>query len=183
MELAKINEIWKDIENYEGYYQISSLGRVRGVDRYIIRKDGKMQHYKSTVLKPFQGKTCNYLSVQLSKDNIAQKFMIHRLVAYAFLNLDKNSDLEVNHKDGNRHNNNVGNLEVVTHQENIDHSIANNLKNDYGEKSTNAKLTNLQVAEIRRLWLNGVKQIDLAYKYGISKQSISKIVNYKTYFR
>ena len=90
MELAKINEIWKDIENYEGYYQISSLGRVRSVDRYVIRKDGKMQYCKSTILKSFQGKTCNYLSVQLSKDSITQKFMIHRLVAYAFLNLDKN---------------------------------------------------------------------------------------------
>lgn len=109
--------------------------------------------------------------------------MVHRLVAQAFLELDINSDMEVNHIDGNRYNNCVTNLEVITHQQNIDHSIRMGLKNDYGEKSSNAKLTNQQAKEIREAWKQGMMQKDLAKKYGVSKQTICRIVNNKVYFR
>lgn len=109
--------------------------------------------------------------------------MVHRLVAQAFLGLDLSSCWEVNHKDGNRHNNRVCNLEIVTHQQNIDHSIVTGLKCDYGEQSTNAKLTNTEATEIRQAWLRGAMQKDLAEIYGVSKQTICKIVNNKSYIR
>lgn len=109
--------------------------------------------------------------------------MIHRLVAYEFLGLSHSSLLEVNHKDGNRHNNRVSNLEVVTHQQNIDHSIITNLKNDYGECSINAKLTNRQADEIRWLWENGMMQKDIAKMYNVCKQTICNIIHYKRYFK
>lgn len=176
-------EEWRDIKNYEGYYQISSFGRVRSVDRLITRSDERVYCLKSQILKPFQGKTCNYLSIQLSKNNICEKFMIHRLVAYEFLGLHKDSLLEVNHKDGNRHNNRVCNLEVVTHQQNIEHSIITNLKNDYGERSSNAKLTNKQAAEIRWLWANGMMQKNISKMYNVCKQTICNIVHNKSYLR
>lgn len=176
-------EEWRDIAGYEGYYQVSSYGNVRSLDRNIVRKDGKIYHCDSRILIPFQGNTCNYLSVQLSKYGISQKYMIHRLVAYSFLKLSPNSSLEVNHKDGNCRNNCVENLEIVTHQENINHSVAMNLKHDYGEQSTNAKLTNTQAAEIRKMCHCGIKQVELAEIYHVSKQTINRIVHNKTYFR
>lgn len=176
-------EEWRDIKGYEGYYQISSFGRVRSVDRLITRSDGRIYCLKSKILKPFQGNTCNYLSTQLSKNNVCEKFMIHRLVAYEFLGLSHSSLLEVNHKDGNRHNNRVSNLEVVTHQQNIDHSIITNLKNDYGECSINAKLTNRQADEIRWLWENGMMQKDIAKMYNVCKQTICNIIHHKRYFK
>lgn len=178
-----MNEEWRDITNYEGYYQVSSFGNVRSVERTILRSNGIKQHCKSVILKPFQGKTCNYLSVQLSKDNHTEKFMIHRLVAYMFLGLRSESDLEVNHIDGNRYNNKLDNLEIVTHQQNIDHSIIHQLKDDYGEKSTNAKLTNEQAYNIRRMWQNGMPQNIIAQKFQISKQTVCNIVHYKTYIK
>lgn len=176
-------EEWKDIVGYEGYYQVSSYGNVKSLDRNIMRKDGRMYHCYSHILIPFQGYTCNYLLVQLSKNNITHKYMIHRLVAYAFLGLSIDSLLEVNHKDGNRHNNRVENLEIVTHQENINHSVIMNLKHDYGEQSTNAKLTNKDAAMIRQMWHYGVKQVELAKMYNVSKQAINCLVHNKTYFR
>lgn len=176
-------EEWKDIVGYEGYYQVSSYGNVKSLDRNIVRKDGKIYRCYSRILIPFQGHTCNYLTVQLSKNNITQKYMIHRLVAYMFLGLLPDSSLEVNHKDGNRHNNCVDNLEIITHQENINHSVAMNLKHDYGEQSTNAKLTNKDAAMIRQMWYNGVKQVELAEMYRVSKQAINRLVHNKSYFR
>lgn len=176
-------EIWKDIVGYEGYYQVSSLGRVKSIDRDVLRCDERWQHCKSHILIPFQGTTCNYLSIQLSKDNSPQKFLLHRLVAIAFLGLNPITELEVNHKDGNRHNNKVENLEIVSHQQNIDHSVVTGLKHDYGENHVHALLTNLQANEIRKSWHNGAKQKDLAVKYRVSKQAICNIVHYKTYFK
>ncbi|NDV63916.1 NUMOD4 domain-containing protein [Bacteroides sp. 224] len=178
-----MKEVWKDIPEYEGYYQVSNNGNVRSVDRYVDKSDGTIQFCKGRVLTPFKGATCNYLSIQLSKYNCTHKFLIHRLVAIVFLELDTNSKLEVNHKNGVRFDNRAANLEVVTHQVNIDHSVANMLKNDYGELSTNAKLTNQQAAEIREQHSKGVLQKDLAATYGVHKQTICNIVNNKTYFK
>ena len=108
--------------------------------------------------------------------------MTHILVARTFLdNFDKG--LEVNHKDGNILNNNLSNLELVTHQKNIDHSVITGLKNDYGENSSNSALTNVQANEIRLRWKSGEKQNALALEYGVSKQTVNNIVHFKTYFK
>lgn len=179
----KAKEKWCDIEGFEGFYQASSLGNIRSVDRYVERSDGRLVFCKGRVLSTFQGTTCNYLSVQLSKHNTPSKHLVHRLIAKTFLGLRPDSDLEVNHIDGNRHNNRVDNLEIVSHQQNIDHSVATGLKNDYGEKHAHAKLTNQQAADIRDMWKRGVKQKDMAEMYGVHKQVICNIVNYKTYIR
>lgn len=178
-----MKEIWRYIPSYEHFYEVSNFGRVRSVERVVMRKDGRFMHCDSVILKPFKGNTCNYLSVQLSINNKPQKFMIHRLVACTFLGLSNNSDLEVNHKDGNTFNNKLNNLEIVTHQQNIDHSVRNNLKNDYGENSSNAKLTNAEADNIRCMWKKGVKQKDIAELYGVCKQTICNIVHNKRYLK
>ena len=92
--------------------------------------------------------------------------------------------LEVNHIDGNRDNNRADNLEMCTHQRNMEHAIAGGLKRDYGEKSVNAKLTNGQAEEIRVRYSSGqASQNSLAKQYGVSRQTVSAIIRYKKYIR
>lgn len=118
-------ETWKDIEGYEGLYQVSNLGRVKSLERTIIRNDGKSYHQKEHIMKEYKNKD-GYLYVALSKKNIGVvNKNIHRLVAQAFLdwnnykttgteNKNNLKKLEVNHIDGNKENNNFTNLEICT---------------------------------------------------------------------
>lgn len=138
---------------------------------------------KGRVLKTFQGTTCNYKSVQLSKRNVCSKHLVHRLVAQAFLGLDTSSKMEVNHIDGDRFNNRVSNLEVVTHQQNIDHSRALGLNKDYGENHKRARLTNEQASQARSMWANGIQQKDIAKHFKVCKQTICNVVRHKTYIQ
>ena len=121
--------------------------------------------------------------MRLYKGGVGTKFSVHRLVAQHFLP-EWNPKLEVNHIDGDRYNNTADNLEMYTHQRNMEHAIASGLKQDYGEKSVNAKLTNAQAEEVRVKYFSGkVSQNTLAKQYGVSRQTVSAIVRYKKYIR
>ena len=102
------NEIWKDIDGYEGLYQVSNLGRVKSLN---YRRTGKERILKA--LKDRYG----YLHVKLCKDGKAKEYTIHRLVAEAFL-YNPNGFSDVNHKDEDKENNAVGNLEWCSHKYN-----------------------------------------------------------------
>lgn len=116
-----MKEEWRAIEGYEGLYEVSNLGNVRSVDRHV--KDNKyLRLFKSVILKPTEhnGKQ-SYYYVSLRVKGKTNKNFVHRLVAQAFiLNIDKKP--QVNHKDGNVHNNCVENLEWVTNAENTQHA-------------------------------------------------------------
>ena len=114
-------EIWLPIKGYEGIYEISSCGNVRSLDRWINTspKFGSRRKIKGKQLTPVN--TAGYNGVSLMKDGKTYRAYIHRLVAETFIPNSKNRK-EVNHKDFNRKNNNVENLEWVTHKENIQHS-------------------------------------------------------------
>ena len=177
-----MKEIWKDIPEYEGYYQVSNLGRIRSIKRYVLRCDGRLQFCNGKIIKQRPTTTCHYLVVDLCKNNIRKHYLVHVLVARSFYNNSCN-DVEVNHKNGNWLDNRIENLELVTHQENINHSIRHGLKNDYGENSKNAALTNEQAKRIRERHAMGEKQNAIAEEFGVSKQTINNIVHYKTYFK
>jgi hypothetical protein len=98
-----MEEIWKDIKGYEGLYQASNLGNIRSLKRFTT--NGK-------VLKGVPDKD-NYLKVTLSKNSIRKNHCIHRLIARTFLNNPNNLSI-VNHKDENKQNNKVSNLEFCT---------------------------------------------------------------------
>ena len=100
-----IEEIWRPIEGYEGLYEISSYGRVKSVDRY----DRRNQFRKGKLLKNKDNGN-GYLICSLSKNGIVKNKYIHRLVAEAFIER-ANGLYEVNHKDENKKNNSVDNLE------------------------------------------------------------------------
>ena len=105
-------EIWKDIKNYEGLYQVSNLGNVKSLN---YSHTGKEQ-----ILKPPTTKA-GYLRVYLYKEGKKRKrFLVHRLVAMAFLDNSDNLP-QVNHKDENKKNNCVENLEWCTHTFNMNY--------------------------------------------------------------
>lgn len=119
----KLNiEIWMNIEGLEGIYQVSSLGRVRSLDRTIKVKSvyGTQERaYKGRVLAQRDDKD-GYKRVSLTCDGKLVTFQVHRLVAEAFIPNPKNK-AEVNHKDSNKKNNHLDNLEWNTRQENARH--------------------------------------------------------------
>jgi hypothetical protein len=111
-------EIWKDITGYEGLYQVSNLGNVKSLSRKMWNGFGFFNS-KDKILKP-NLIISGYYSVHFMKDNIKKSFTIHRLVAKAFLKDTKG--YEVNHKDRNKINNNLNNLEFISHSDNIKHT-------------------------------------------------------------
>lgn len=109
-------ETWKDIQGYEGLYQVSDLGRVRSLNRKVKRGD-KVMILQGVVLKP-QKCSNGYCFVTLSKGGDTRQFLIHRLVAKAFM---PNGIGEVNHIDENKNNNILSNLEWLSHKANINY--------------------------------------------------------------
>lgn len=117
------SEIWKDIQGYEGLYQISNMGRVKSLERtrnMNLPGHKKPAPVRERILK--FGQSQGYQAVTLAKCGVNRKIRVHKLVALAFVpNPDRKP--EINHKDGNKHNNIAENLEWVTPKENIRHAI------------------------------------------------------------
>ena len=114
-----MEETWKDIIGYDGY-EISNMGRFRSKDRVIIRRDGRSMTFKG-VTKTTNVNPNGYIQVTLSVSHKTHNKYIHRLVAEHFLERN-NHDYIVNHKDGDKLNNKVDNLEWVSYSENSIHS-------------------------------------------------------------
>lgn len=105
-----MNEVWKDIQGYEGLYQVSNFGRVRSIDRYVPHGRLGKKFCKGCLMTPHQTNS-GYLAVNLCKENKYRSFDIHRLVAAAFVPVETSDAVQVNHKDENKHNNCADNLE------------------------------------------------------------------------
>lgn len=121
-----MKEEWKDIPNYDGYYQVSNYGNIKSLNRVIMRKDNKPYTQKEKILKPAKNNK-GYNICVLTKNMKSKTFSIHRLVAEAFIPNPKNLP-QVNHKDGNKQNNRVDNLEWITNYDNIQHSIRTGIR-------------------------------------------------------
>lgn len=124
MSKTKEIEIWKSL-NFMGYpdYEISTLGRVKSLERTIIRKNGRKNTYPERILKPSKNKF-GYLVVGLHKDGKLKNFTVHRLVCLAFLE-NPNNLPQINHKDENKENNHVDNLEFCTAKHNTNYGTRN----------------------------------------------------------
>lgn len=129
-------EVWKDIRNYENLYQTSNLGRARSLDRWVKGPNGSVRLCKGKILKPKTTKD-GYLRVGLRKNGKKKMFLVHRLVVEAFLPNPNNLPC-VNHKDENKQNNSVNNLEWCSYSYNINFGTRNERM---AKKNTNGKLS------------------------------------------
>ena len=108
-------EEWRDIPGYEGLYQVSNQGRVKSLEKIVDRKRMGCYIKKEFIMKPTKHK--GYKNVILSKNGISKRYKVHRLVAMCFLD-DYSKDLQVNHIDENKLNNNISNLEMCSNKYN-----------------------------------------------------------------
>lgn len=144
-----MKEIWKDIPNYNGY-QVSNKGRVRTHNKTTYTKKHGIRHWKDRILKFKCINENAYRTgyrVDLWKDGINKTFLVARLVAFTFYEKDiNNHKLTVEHIDGNRFNNNLENLELVSLKENIQRGFKNGLyRNQIKVKITNKKTKEVNI--------------------------------------
>jgi HNH endonuclease/NUMOD4 motif len=168
-------ETWRPIARFESYYEVSSLGNIRSIAQGQGRRTGRLL---KCWLSPY-----GYRQVQLQVNKRNVSFLVHTLVADAFLGACP-INKEVDHIDGNKANNIITNLRYLTRSENIE---ARNARlraaclpltsPQHGEHNPMAKLTEAQVSEIRRLHdEEGFAQRSIAEHFGVRRETIGKIL-------
>ena len=165
-------EVWKDVIDYDGIYigvyQVSNFCRLK---RIMHRKNPTSKLINAFVFED------GYICVTLAKNGKTKFTGIHRLIASAFI-LNPENKPEVNHKDGNKHNNSIDNLEWNTSIENKKHAFDTGLNEARkGEKSHFSKLTEKEVLEIRSI--KGMTKRDIGILYNIGEAAVGKIINRK----
>jgi|LakMenEpi03Aug12_release.lakeMendotaPanAssembly.Ray.scaffolds.fasta_scaffold597176_1 hypothetical protein len=114
-----IKEIWKNIPNYEGYYQASNLGRIKSIERDILNRGKFPFKSKEKILKP-QNDTRGYSCLNLFKNGKRKNIKVHKLIAMTFLNHIPNGkyDIVVDHINNDKLDNRVENLQLISNREN-----------------------------------------------------------------
>lgn len=181
-------ESWKDIYGYEGSYQVSNTGKVKSLFRRVPSFPGtnkipstRIVHEKVLKQSPISSKG-KYFTVKLS----GKKYLVHRLIAEAFIPNPENKPY-INHKDSNRHNNSIDNLEWVTHYENIQHAWNNGaydrrITRKAGFKSERRLLDDTQVRVIKNILNNKeCSCIELSEYFKVKRHVIYNIMEDKTY--
>lgn len=172
-----MKEEWKEIKGFEGAYMISNTGKVLSIPRRGTKQ-------RKPALRALSLNHDGYVKVRLLYKGKDETARVHRLVAEAFIPNPEGKET-VNHIDGNKENNNVDNLEWADRHEQLQHAYVNNLKKPMkGENNPWAKLTEEQVAAIRREYVRNSKDhgtVALGRKYGVNNSTIGLIVRGVTY--
>lgn len=175
-----MNEIWKPVPEYEGFYEISNLGRVKALPKYRINRWGGKNLMPERFLALSGGGKLGYVNVSFCVNGRISCQWLHRLVAQVFLEPVEGKTV-INHKDGNKKNNSVSNLEYCTDAENNAHAGKLNLK-PIGTKHTNSKFSRDDLTKIREL-LNTRKYThkQIAKLFKVSRCTISYFAKGQTY--
>jgi hypothetical protein len=163
-------EVWCSAVGFDGHYLVSNFGNIASLNKNIKLHHGGHWRRKGGVLAQFSDRY-GYLRVALYIGGRQHQILVHRLVCMTFMPMGK-YDLQVNHKDGNKKNNFIENLEWCTLQENIAHSVKFGLRGvpKRGEDSPWSKLNNLQLKELLIAYKNGGDITELAKKYSLSRE-------------
>lgn len=171
-------EEWRPVVGWEGLYEVSNIGRVRRLSRVTTRKDGTLQTWPDRIMSlPLN--SWGYPSVGLTRDGRKSTALVHRLVAFAFIGP---GGPEVNHKDGDKTNARVSNLEWVTSKQNKEHAWGIGLRNrshlpiHYGVKANGAKLTPETVLAARAEHQRGASIHGLSRKYGVDRKTMRSAI-------
>lgn len=160
-------ERWRPVRGYEDLYEVSDLGNVRSLNFHStgMTRALRVQRYK-------------YASVKLANRGQISRRLIHRLVAEAFLGPCAVGH-QVNHRDGNKHNNAATNLEYCTASENRRHAFSTGLQSHHGESHNNSKLTDSDVVGIRARAAAGEHHSVIAHDFGVHKSTVSDLARGK----
>jgi len=186
------NEIFVPIFGWEEYYQVSNLGRIKSLQRTVLVKRSPNNFYrnkKEIFIKIHFCKTNGYKMVCLQVENKMKNYLLHRLIASAFVPNPNKYDF-VNHIDGNKLNNSILNLEWCTKSQNTYHAFRNGLndkaiasaKARRGELASCVKLTEKDVVSLRSDWASGsYTHKQLGIKYGIGPTSSASIIQRRSW--
>lgn len=170
-----MKEIWKDIPNYEGLYQISNFGNVKSLKRKVKNKNG-YRDIKEKILHNYINKN-GYYAVTLRKNCNIEVKLIHRLIAEMFIPNPNNYPC-INHKDGNKSNNSINNLEWCSYSYNTKEAFRLGLNKhiDFKEKKK------ISQYDLEGNFIKEWKSIYNASKItGIARSCISKVCNHNRY--
>lgn len=162
-----IEEEWRTATAYEGFYEVSNLGNIRSVDRMREAWHGLQRCYGKPI-KPALHKF-GYMKVTLFRDGKGKTFLVHRLVALAFIPNPVGLPF-INHIDGDKANNVCANLEWTDDRTNKQHAIDTGLI-----KTFKRLLTPAEIAEIRSLG-GKMKQSEIATRFGTTQSNVSLIL-------
>lgn len=152
-----MTEVWLPVSGYEGFYEVSSFGNFRSLDRIVPHTEGKLlRNLKGRQLvKTIDKQGRNY--VTFSKNGKKNKCRVHLIVAEHFLG-QRPKGFDVCHNDGNASNNHFGNLRYDTHKNNMGDMVAHE-RSQRGEKNFNTKMTKEQALEVKHL-----RSLKMTYK-------------------
>lgn len=165
------NEEWRPVIDFDGYYEISNFGRVKRLQRSTPHFMGGVRVLKEMILKQ-NINSLGYIVIELTVNEKQIRTGVHRLVAFSFLKKDDDRNF-VNHKNGIKWDNTLGNLEWCTHQENEIHARETGLKKTpFGEDCVHSILTNKTALEV---YLSNGKYKEIGEKYGIVESEVCAI--------
>jgi hypothetical protein len=163
-------EIFKDIKGLSGKYQVSNKGRIKS---FYVSNKGR-------IMKP-EHRSKRYLCIGLRLDLVKKNYVIHRLVANAFIDNPENKP-QINHKDGVKTNNHIENLEWCTKSENMKHSYATGLQVPLrGANNPRSLLNQKQVNIIKAMKGMEIKQKEIAILFNVHSSTVSAIYKNRTY--
>ncbi len=160
-----MQERWKPVKGYKGKYKVSNAGRVKSMPRTRPYPTGPRK-INGRVLVKIKGKQSGYMFVSLCKNGVVKQHKVSRLVAIAFIPNPKNKPT-VNHRNGDKANDTVSNLEWATHKENHKHASKFGLK-AFGERNSSATITQKIAVKIKRLMKAGWKRAELMKRFKLS---------------